>query len=223
MMKWKPLLRKIKSFRGVKFELGEIRLTAFDGYGFSILSFYYNYVNMVTMSDGGSIFSINLHKSREYGGVDWNLRIQIFFFGFLVYRWVIVPRKDSCKECYALCNTKEFYYNDTPFCCASHRTEGIEELRKQTIRDSMTIDSFVDQCYIDIYQNYKRIYQYLDDLDIKCTDKKVDEETIDDSPSCIVFHRNIAGELHYSHIEAFSKEYYKMTELKFKDLKRILS
>lgn len=94
---------------GFRFSLFEIKLTNFDGYGFTILNIGIDTVPNITITKGGSLFHLSFRKHHEYKGLNWKIHLNLLFH-FQLHKIikVIVPTQNYCIEC-------EEYFVHEPF------------------------------------------------------------------------------------------------------------
>lgn len=105
-----------KRFTGIGIGLFEIRANNFDGYGISILSIKIVWTKNVTMSSIVPLMYFNFYKNHERGGIELCLFAGILWLRGKVWSKVIKKKTDFCENCGAVCQTREFYKNDIPFC-----------------------------------------------------------------------------------------------------------
>lgn len=106
-------LKSLRKFRGISVTLLKIQLNSWDGYGFYFLSIK-KYVGG-TCSSRALIF-MNVYVEHSCGGIEVRIMAGIFFLYWKVWSKIIVPKKDRCEQCDDLCETKEFYVGDVPYC-----------------------------------------------------------------------------------------------------------
>lgn len=111
------MIQKIKLFRGIGIEIIGIAANEFDGYGLSILQVTISYKGEVcTISKSASLFTINFMPVFKNGGKKIDMFFGILFTSYTVCSITVVPEKDRCVTCGDVCETKEFYINQVPFC-----------------------------------------------------------------------------------------------------------
>lgn len=102
-----------KKFRGISIVPIRIQLNEWDGYGIHIL--------ILGIFKGGSITEksllfLNIYPEYSNGGKEIRIMGGFFFMYRKLWSKVLRNKKERCEQCDDLCQTKEFYKGDIPYC-----------------------------------------------------------------------------------------------------------
>ena len=111
------IINQIRRFRGLDIDLFSIYATEFGGYGFNLLQIAWSYRGGIcTMGNNSSLLALRLSKYYNDGGMERRLYASILFVSFKILHVQVIPKKDKCIICDELCETKEFYSDENPYC-----------------------------------------------------------------------------------------------------------
>jgi hypothetical protein len=117
-MNFNGIIKLIKRFRGITVTPLEITAQWFDGYGIHMFTIAWSYKGaLCTVGSSKALFCIHMNTDRDRGGKAFVFYMNLLFFPVQLGRITVMPKKDLCENCDDLCETKEFYTNDTPYCC----------------------------------------------------------------------------------------------------------
>lgn len=109
--------KKIRKFRGLIFTPFHLKLSSFDGFGFSFMEFEIQSQGKVcVIGYSRELLGIHFGKCYQNDGCSFNIRANIFFIP-INWKKVLIEEKDRCRNCDDLCQTKQFYEKGTPYCC----------------------------------------------------------------------------------------------------------